>query len=91
MNNNAYNEPHPTNKGTKQMTKIEEIYAMLLPELEANDIEDTTEHRLWALEGLRDAWLEDSETIFEKTLYMLAINGEIFVLKLKLRYQEILT
>lgn len=36
------------------MTKIEEIYANVLPELEKAGVEDTTEHRLWALEGLYD-------------------------------------
>lgn len=71
-------------------TKVEEIYANVLPELEANGIEDTTQHRLWALEGLCDAWKEDSESSLEKTFWMLALTQEIFSLKLKLQFPRIM-
>ena len=69
------------------MTRIEEIYAELLPELERNNIEDTPLHRMWALEGLRDGWKEDKEeldlaTSVEKTMYILAATTEMMRLRL---------
>jgi hypothetical protein len=70
------------------MTRIEEIYEFVLPEMKANDIEDTTFNRMLFLEGLRDGWKEDSETSLEKSLYMIAINGEIFILKMKLHNEK---
>jgi hypothetical protein len=71
------------------MTRIEEIYAALLPELAENGIEDTPLHRMWALEGLRDGWKEDDEDLphdqaIEKSFYILAATMEIMVLRMKL-------
>ncbi len=65
------------------MTRVEEIYEAVLPEMAAHDIEDTIENRITFLTGLQDAWKEDPEVSFEKTLYMIALSGEIFNLKLK--------
>lgn len=64
--------------------KVQEIYDFVLPEMEANDIEDTTLNRYLFLTGVRDAWYEDEESSFEKTLYLIAINGEIMILKIRL-------
>ncbi len=72
-------------------TKIEEIYAELLPELAANGIEDTPTHRMWALEGLYDAWKEDPETSTEKTLWMMALQAELWSLRLKLMFPSLTT
>ncbi len=59
------------------MTRIEEIYETVLPEMKAQNIEDTTEHRLWFLQGLKDGWLEDEDTSVEKSFYVLAVTLEI--------------
>lgn len=40
-------------------------------------IEDTPETRYWAYKGLQEAWSEDETVSFEKTMYRLALNGEI--------------
>jgi hypothetical protein len=72
------------------MTRIEEIYAAVLPEMEANGIEDTTENRIVFLQGLYDGWKEDEDTSIEKTFYMLALHSEIFGLKLRLMFPRIL-
>lgn len=66
------------------MTRIEEIYSFVLPEMKANEIEDTIENRIVFLEGLQDGWREDESTSIEKTFYQMALSGEIFSLKLKL-------
>lgn len=71
------------------MTRIEEIYAEVLPMLmESNGIEDTPQNRLSALEGLRDAWKEDNDDSIEKTLYMVALNAEIFALHIKVMWPQ---
>ena len=62
-------------------TKIEEIYDFVLPEMAENNIEDTSEHRMWFLEGLRDGWREDTDISIEKSMYMFAITAEIWKLK----------
>lgn len=56
---------------------IEEIYAAVLPELAANNIEDTTANRLSALTGISAAWQEDKSNSVEKALYQLALSAEI--------------
>lgn len=78
------------NKMTNQQM-IEEIYANVLPMLEELGAEDTTEHRLWALEGLAEAWKEDSDSSFEKTFWRLALTQEICTLKIKLSFHKIRT
>jgi len=70
------------------MTRIEEIYEFVLPEMASNGIEDTTENRLAFLEGLRDGWKEDPDKSIEKTFYQLALNGEIFGLQLRLMFPK---
>lgn len=77
---------------TTELTRIEEIYAFVLPELASNQIEDTTANRLSALQGLMDGWKELQEDIsieqsIEKSLYMLALSTEIFVLQMKVGLQ----
>ena len=59
-------------------TKIEEIYDFVLPVMAKNNIEDTSEHRIWFLEGLRDSWREDTDTSIEKSMYIFAITAEIW-------------
>lgn len=66
------------------MRKIEEIYANVLPELEKAGVEDTTEHRLWALEGLYDGWTEDPNLPPEAMPWLLACRMEIIALKMRL-------
>lgn len=65
-------------------TRIEEIYETVLPEMEANGFEDTPVNRYWMLAGLRDAWNEDPETSFEKSLYVFAITMELMLLRMNL-------
>jgi hypothetical protein len=64
------------------MSKIEEIYANVLPMLEANGYEDTPLNRLWALEGLRDGWLEDNPPP-EAQPWINAIRFEIALLRIR--------
>lgn len=72
------------------MTRIEEIYAEVLPTMKEHEIEDTTENRVVFLQGLYDAWKEDEETSLEKTFYMLTLHSEIMLLKMKLMFPNIL-
>ncbi len=67
------------------MTRIEEIYEFMLPEMKKNNIEDTTENRLLFLQGLQDAWNEDPEASLEKVFYKLAVQSEIALLMLEVR------
>lgn len=59
------------------MTKLEEIYVAVLPEMAAHNIEDTPQNRLQFLTGIRDAWLEDGSVSFVKWLYLITIGNEI--------------
>lgn len=72
------------------MTRIEEIYAEVLPMMKEHEIEDTTENRVAFLQGLYDAWKEDEETNLEKTFYMLSLHSEIMLLRMKLMFPNIL-
>lgn len=63
---------------------IEEIYAAVLPEMELRGIEDTPENRRDFLIGLRNGWMEDEDRSMEKALYLLAVNNEIFRLKIEI-------
>lgn len=72
------------------MTRVEEIYAAVLPEMARNEIPDTTENRIIFLQGLYDGWKEDPESSLEKVLYQVALHGEITLLKLKLQFPSIL-
>lgn len=42
------------------MTMIEEIYEEVLPMLNRIGVPDTPQHRVWALQGLVDGWLQDN-------------------------------
>lgn len=68
------------------MTRIEEIYATVLPEMDTNDIEDTVENRIVFLTGLQDAWKEDTDISVEKSMYQVALSTEIFVLKMRVLF-----
>lgn len=72
------------------MSKIDEIYEFVLPEMESLKIEDTTENRISFLMGLSDAWKEDTDRCLEKTLYQLALTSEINCLRLKLMFPRIM-
>lgn len=67
------------------MSKITEIYAVVLPEMAAHGIEDTLENRLSLLTGLRDGWLEDKGSSVEKAIYVLAVTNEIIVLQTRIK------
>jgi hypothetical protein len=68
----------------RELSKIDEIYDAILPEIEKAGYEDTTENRIQALTGLRDAWMEDFE--LEAVLWIMAVNSEIFKLELELLF-----
>lgn len=71
------------------MTRIEEVYASVLPEMEANGVEDTLENRHSFLTGLRDGWVEDtSDNCIEKSLYVLAVTCELVLLHAKIITQK---
>ena len=72
-----------------EKTKIEQIYDVLLPEIEALGVEITDDVRLAALQGLRDGWLEDKDEDDYKTdkiFWVIAANIEIMRLELKLGF-----
>lgn len=63
--------------------KVDAIYAAVLPEMAAHDIEDTPENRASFLEGLRDGWVEDhSDDSVEKSMWVLAASMEILRLRM---------
>lgn len=62
-------------------TKLDEIYAVVLPEMAASNIPDTPQNRLDFLSGIREAWMEDGSASFEKWLYLMTIGGEILRLR----------
>jgi len=72
------------------MTRIEEIYENVLPVMKDNNIEDTPQHRLWALQGLLAGWKEDVDDSVEKSLYMAALTGELFRLRMELYFPRIM-
>jgi len=55
-------------------------------EMAANDIEDTPEHRYAFLQGLQEAWNEDSNTSIEKSLYQIALMAMIFEARLNVQF-----
>lgn len=63
------------------MTKIDEIYAAVLPAMAHENISDTPQNRLNFLTGVREAWLEDGTVSFEKWLYLMTIGNEIIRLR----------
>ena len=73
----------------EQSERAKEIETMMLQELAANGWEDTPDNRHAFLSGLNDAWKEDDEDLdtdqaFEKCLYLIAINGMIFIESMKM-------
>jgi hypothetical protein len=67
------------------MTRRDEIVDWMLTELQAHGFDDTPENRLAFLQGLQQAWEEDTDVELEKILYQIALNGEIIVLQMRLR------
>lgn len=59
------------------MGMIDEIYEFVLPELKANGFEDSVENRIAALQGLNDAWREDTDFHPRKPFYIMACALEI--------------
>lgn len=59
------------------MGMIDEIYEHVLPEMKTNGIEDTVENRIAFLEGMNDAWREDTSFNVMKPFYILAVALEI--------------
>lgn len=62
-------------------TKLDEIYAVVLPAMAAKNITDTPKNRLDFLTGMREAWLEDGTVSFEKWLWLMAVGNEILRLR----------
>jgi hypothetical protein len=65
---------------------MEKIYPHLLADMAANGIEDTTENRAVYLEGMYDEWKADKSLPPEAMPYLAAIHGELFNLKLKIKF-----
>lgn len=77
-------------EGDQLMTKnfrLEEIEAQMLMSFAENSFSDTPDNRIAWLEGLRDGWVEEKpkrgEDVFERSLYLLAINTGISILKMQ--------
>jgi len=68
------------------MTRIEEIYATVLPYMKDNDVNDTPENREIFLRGLLASWMEDDTKNIEKTFYEAALCQEIFKLRRKIKW-----
>lgn len=71
------------------MTRSEEIMITVHNEMKEQGIEDTDENRLIFLHGLDEAWKEEPSESFEKTLYQLALSGEIFKLEITLMLADL--
>jgi uncharacterized protein YehS (DUF1456 family) len=71
------------------MTKIEEINQFMLEQFEENGFEDTPENRLAFLQGLQQAWKEDQDVSLEKTLYQIALNGEIMIIQMRIGFSTL--
>jgi len=72
------------------MSLIEEIYAAVLPEMKANDIEDTVENRIIFLTGLRNSWLEENDDWgTTKGFYLMSLTNEIVRLKITKRFPKL--
>ena len=75
--------------------RADEINAFMLSTFEEEGIEDLPENRIAFLKGLQAAWEEPdpeddtltTEQAVEKSLYKLALWGELLVLKLRLKFQ----
>lgn len=63
-------------------TLRQEIVAKMLCEMEEHKIEDTLENRISLLVGVQMAWDEEKFS-FNRMPYRLALNDEIFSLKVK--------
>lgn len=57
--------------------EIAEINDAMLPEFTSRGIEDTPDNRVAFLEGLRQAWIEDTSKSPEKVQYQRALQFEI--------------
>lgn len=72
---------------------VEEINQFMLDMFKEHSFEDTVENRIAFLEGLQDAWsempVEPGENGFGKTMYRLALTGELMRLKVQVSLQGI--
>jgi hypothetical protein len=55
---------------------------------DANNIEDTLDHRYEALLGLQDAWEENADRSFMKRLYQLRLSLMISALAVKITARD---
>ncbi len=65
------------------MNKTETINEQINQMLIENGIQVTPQHRLWAMEGLLEAWEEDPENSMEKSLWLMFLQLEIARLKIQ--------
>jgi hypothetical protein len=65
--------------------RVKEIRDFMLTELDNMGAEATDENQFYFLTGLRDAWIEDQDNNLEKSLYQLALAGEMARIEAKLR------
>jgi hypothetical protein len=66
------------------MTMIDELNALMLNEFDQNEIEDTLTNRITFLNGVRDAWDEDTSKSLEKAECSLELTVEINRLQFKM-------
>jgi hypothetical protein len=67
--------------------RVDEINDFMLDAFKEENIEDTTENRLAFLEAVQEAWREDDGDSLEKSLYQVALSGEIMILKLRTMFE----
>jgi hypothetical protein len=63
---------------------IDELNALMLNEFDQNEIEDTLTNRITFLNGVRDAWDEDTSKSLEKAACLLELTVEINRLQFKM-------
>lgn len=69
------------------MTRIEQIYAVVLPEMAAHGISDTTSNRIAVLTQVYEDWSCNSYDL-DREYYRVAIALEILALKVQLSFDN---
>lgn len=69
-------------------TRNDEINEFIDKTLEEASIPDIPEHRLAALKGLQQAWREDADVCWEKSMYQMSLTTEILRMEMKIMFKD---
>ncbi len=75
-------------KGEQVTTRNDEINEFIDKVLEDSSIPDIPEHRLAALKGLQEAWREDTDVCWEKSMYQMSLTTEILRMEMKIMFKS---